>query len=140
MAKRLVELDDEAIRHGRERLIDVDFVREHTVGFSDFVDDLRAESWVDSIAESGVSREDIDALTQVYARGKPARKWWRASGRCAARMNWASSPASSISCCPTCSSAMPNSGTGRIRSTARSPSGPASSRMRTLCCARPGCD
>ncbi|MGH8376243.1 MAG: molybdopterin-dependent oxidoreductase, partial [Pseudomonas sp.] len=32
MAKRLSELDDEAVRHGRTRLIDVDFVREHTIG------------------------------------------------------------------------------------------------------------
>ncbi|SPC20615.1 FdhF/YdeP family oxidoreductase [Cupriavidus taiwanensis] len=76
MAKRLVELDDEAVRHGRERLIDVDFVREHTVGFSDFVDDLRAESWADIIAESGVAQEDIDALTQVYARGKRVIACW----------------------------------------------------------------
>ncbi|PMY00676.1 CbbBc protein, partial [Pseudomonas sp. GW460-13] len=39
MAKRLDELDEEAIRHGRERLIDVDFVREHTIGFGDFIED-----------------------------------------------------------------------------------------------------
>ncbi|WP_444634485.1 FdhF/YdeP family oxidoreductase [Cupriavidus oxalaticus] len=76
MAKRLVELDDEAIRHGRERLFDVDFVREHTIGFGAFVEDLRAESWADIVSESGVSLEDIDALTQVYARGKRVIACW----------------------------------------------------------------
>ncbi|MFJ1256767.1 FdhF/YdeP family oxidoreductase [Cupriavidus sp. CuC1] len=76
MAKRLSELDDEAVRHGRTRLIDVDFVREHTIGFGDFVEDLRAQSWADIIAESGVSQEDIDALAQVYARGKRVIACW----------------------------------------------------------------
>ncbi|PMX91544.1 CbbBc protein, partial [Pseudomonas sp. GW460-13] len=38
--------------------------------------DLRAESWADIVAESGVSQEDIDALTQVYARGKRVIACW----------------------------------------------------------------
>ena len=76
MARRLVELDDEAVEHGQARLIDVDFVREHTIGFDDFVDDLRTESWADIVAESGVTQEDIDALTRVYARGQRVIACW----------------------------------------------------------------
>ncbi|WER48441.1 FdhF/YdeP family oxidoreductase [Cupriavidus sp. WKF15] len=76
VAKRLVELDDEAVKHGQARLIDVDFVREHTIGFGAFVDDLRAESWADIVAESGVSLPDIDALTRVYARGQRVIACW----------------------------------------------------------------
>ena len=76
VARRLVELDDEAVKHGEARLIDVDFVREHTVGFDAFVEDLRAESWADIVAESGVSLPDIDALTRVYARGQRVIACW----------------------------------------------------------------
>ncbi|GAB2445361.1 FdhF/YdeP family oxidoreductase [Cupriavidus yeoncheonensis] len=76
VARRLVELDDEAVKHGEARLIDVDFVREHTVGFDAFVADLRAESWADIVAESGVSLPDIDALTRVYARGQRVIACW----------------------------------------------------------------
>ncbi|WP_011300213.1 FdhF/YdeP family oxidoreductase [Cupriavidus necator] len=76
MAKRLVELDDEAIRHGQARLIDVDFVREHTIGFGAFVEDLRVESWADIVAESGVPLPDIDALARVYARGQRVIACW----------------------------------------------------------------
>jgi molybdopterin-dependent oxidoreductase alpha subunit len=76
VAKRLVELDDEAVKHGQARLIDVDFVREHTIGFGAFVEDLRAESWADIVAESGVSLPDIDALTRVYARGQRVIACW----------------------------------------------------------------
>lgn len=76
MAKRLVELDDEAVKHGQARLIDVDFVREHTIGFGTFVEDLRVESWADIVAESGVPLPDIDALTRVYARGQRVIACW----------------------------------------------------------------
>jgi hypothetical protein len=30
MAKRVVELDDEAVAHGQERVLDCDFIAEHT--------------------------------------------------------------------------------------------------------------
>ncbi|SDD76847.1 oxidoreductase alpha (molybdopterin) subunit [Cupriavidus sp. YR651] len=76
MAKRLVEMDDVAVLHGHTRLIDVDFVREHTDGYEAFVEDLRAESWADIVAESGISYEDIDALTQVYAKGERVIACW----------------------------------------------------------------
>ncbi|MGO4304918.1 FdhF/YdeP family oxidoreductase [Cupriavidus sp. RAF12] len=76
MAKRLVEMDDVAALHGHTRLIDVDFVREHTDGYEAFVKDLRAESWADIVAESGISYEDIDALTQVYAKGERVIACW----------------------------------------------------------------
>jgi len=76
MAKRLVEMDDLAIEHGQARLIDADFVREHTHGYDAFADDLRAESWSDIVAESGVGYEDIDAITQVYAKGERVIACW----------------------------------------------------------------
>ena len=76
MAKRLVEMDDVTVLHGHTRLIDVDFVREHTDGYDAFAEDLRAQSWADIVAESGISYEDIDALTQVYAKGERVIACW----------------------------------------------------------------
>ncbi|RJF91912.1 FdhF/YdeP family oxidoreductase [Noviherbaspirillum saxi] len=76
VAKQLLELDDAAVMHGEARLIDIDFVREHTNGYEDFANDLRAESWADIVGESGITREDIHALTEVYAKGKRVIACW----------------------------------------------------------------
>jgi molybdopterin-dependent oxidoreductase alpha subunit len=76
VAKRVVELDDEAQAAGRERVLDTAFIAEHTVGFDAFIADLRAENWDDIITESGVAREGIEELTQVYVNGKNVIATW----------------------------------------------------------------
>ncbi|CAG9182839.1 FdhF/YdeP family oxidoreductase [Cupriavidus pampae] len=76
MAKRLVEMDDAARERGEPSLIDEDFVRRHTHGYDVFVADLRAENWDDLIEQSGTTRAEIDALTEVYARGKNVIACW----------------------------------------------------------------
>ena len=74
--KRTIELDDEAQAKGTERVIDTAFIAEHTAGFEVFAADVRAESWDDIIEESGVSREDIEKLSQVYVKGKAVIATW----------------------------------------------------------------
>ncbi|MBB3212039.1 molybdopterin-dependent oxidoreductase alpha subunit [Herbaspirillum sp. Sphag1AN] len=74
--KRTIELDDEAQLKGTERVIDTAFIAEHTAGFEAFAADVRAESWDDIIQESGVSREDIERLSQVYVKGKAVIATW----------------------------------------------------------------
>jgi molybdopterin-dependent oxidoreductase alpha subunit len=76
VAKRVLELDDEAGERGVERVIDVDFIEAHTHGFGAFAADLRAESWPTLEAESGVAREDIEALARIYANGKRVIATW----------------------------------------------------------------
>jgi molybdopterin-dependent oxidoreductase alpha subunit len=76
MAKRVIELDDEAVALGTERVLDVDFIEQHTSGFAAFAADLRSESWDLLIAESGVSREGIEQLSQVYVKGKAVISTW----------------------------------------------------------------
>ncbi|MEG1116186.1 MAG: FdhF/YdeP family oxidoreductase, partial [Janthinobacterium sp.] len=76
MAKRVVELDDEAIAHGQERVLDCAFIAEHTAGFDAFAADLRAESWDLLLAESGVARDKIEELTQIYVKGKAVIATW----------------------------------------------------------------
>jgi molybdopterin-dependent oxidoreductase alpha subunit len=76
VAKRVLELDDEALERGAERVLDVEFIETHTHGFDAFAADLRAESWATIIAESGVPREDIETLTRIYVNGKRVIATW----------------------------------------------------------------
>ena len=55
VAKRVIELETMRLyRQALERVLDVGFIAEHTVGFDAFADDLRAESWDSIVAEAGV--------------------------------------------------------------------------------------
>ena len=76
VAKRVIELDDEAVALNTERVLDVNFIAQHTSGFDDFAADLRRESWDLLIGESGVAREQIEQLTQVYVNGKAVIATW----------------------------------------------------------------
>jgi molybdopterin-dependent oxidoreductase alpha subunit len=76
LAKRLVELDDEARAAGLEPLVDAAFIAEHTTGYDAFAADLRAESWFDIINESGVARDRLEELAQVYIKGKKVIATW----------------------------------------------------------------
>ncbi|RYU62459.1 FdhF/YdeP family oxidoreductase [Methylolobus aquaticus] len=76
VAKRVLELDDEAVAAGGARVLDVDFIAEHTAHFDAFAADLRRESWDELVTDSGVSRDDIEQLTQIYVRGKAVIATW----------------------------------------------------------------
>jgi molybdopterin-dependent oxidoreductase alpha subunit len=76
VAKRVVELDDAARAAGRDPVVDTAFIAQHTVGYAAFAADLRAESWDDVVTESGVAREQIEELTQVYVNGKNVIATW----------------------------------------------------------------
>jgi len=74
--KRTIELDDAAQVSGAERILDTQFIEQHTSGFPAFAADARAESWDDIIGQSGVAREDIEKLTQVYVKGRAVIATW----------------------------------------------------------------
>jgi molybdopterin-dependent oxidoreductase alpha subunit len=76
LAKRLVELDDAARAAGQAPLVDTAFIAEHTTGYEAFAADLRAESWIDIINESGVARDQLEQLAQVYINGKRVIATW----------------------------------------------------------------
>ncbi|MRV70550.1 FdhF/YdeP family oxidoreductase [Duganella sp. FT92W] len=76
LAKRTLELDDWAAAAGRPRILDVAFIAEHTTGFDAFTADLRAEPWELLIAESGVARDRIEALAQVFVKGANIIATW----------------------------------------------------------------
>jgi molybdopterin-dependent oxidoreductase alpha subunit len=76
IAKRVVELDDSAVAAGKPRVLDTDFIAQHTVGFHDFARDLRDESWHVLVEESGVSREQIEELSQLYVSSERVICTW----------------------------------------------------------------
>jgi molybdopterin-dependent oxidoreductase alpha subunit len=57
-------------------VVDVDFIEKHTTGYDSFAADLRAESWDDILAESGVARDRLEELAQVYVKGKRVIATW----------------------------------------------------------------
>jgi molybdopterin-dependent oxidoreductase alpha subunit len=76
VAKRVVELDDVAVRQGLPAVLDVDFIAQHTVDFDAFAQDLRHESWDAIVAESGVPKEEILNLADIYVRGRAVICTW----------------------------------------------------------------
>jgi molybdopterin-dependent oxidoreductase alpha subunit len=76
VAKRLLELDDEALAAGMPRLVDVEFIKRHTSGYAAFCDDLRKECWDDILSESGVAREQLERLARIYAAGERVIATW----------------------------------------------------------------
>ena len=51
-------------------VFDLQFIRDYTAGFEEFVADLRATSWDDIIVSSGLSREQIRAAAEVAMQSK----------------------------------------------------------------------
>ena len=76
LCKRVFELDDAAVAAGRERVLDLGFIAEHTSGFEDFEASIRAESWDALQAESGLSREQLNAAGDLYAQAKRVIICW----------------------------------------------------------------
>lgn len=70
MAKTLLAMDREAIALGTERVIDVDFIAQHTSGYDDLVVSMDRYEWSDIEACSGLKRADIEEAAMVYAKAK----------------------------------------------------------------------
>ncbi|HEY0267711.1 MAG TPA: molybdopterin-dependent oxidoreductase, partial [Methyloradius sp.] len=76
MMKLLVEWDDAAIRDGKKRVVDIDFLEKHTVGYEALAADIRNEDWTVILEESGVSFEHIEAVARIYAQGERVISTW----------------------------------------------------------------
>ena len=71
MMKDVFALDD-----ARGDVLDRDFIAEHTTGFEALRADVEAATWDDLVEESGVSREAIRALAELYAVSKRVIVCW----------------------------------------------------------------
>ncbi|BAV99017.1 FdhF/YdeP family oxidoreductase [Lysobacter enzymogenes] len=74
--KRVLELDAQAQREGAARLIDTAFIAEHTEGFDAFAADVAAESWDTIVAESGLSRAELERAGDIYATAESVICCW----------------------------------------------------------------
>jgi molybdopterin-dependent oxidoreductase alpha subunit len=68
IAKALFALEKKA--DGVERVIDHDFIREHTHGFDEFASAVEACAWPDIEQRSGLTRGALEAAAFVYAHAK----------------------------------------------------------------------
>ncbi|MFS2017852.1 FdhF/YdeP family oxidoreductase [Massilia sp. CT11-108] len=76
VARRVLELDDEAQAAGNPRVLDTAFIDAHTTGFAAFAADLRAEDWGMLLEESGVPRAEIERLARLYASAERVIACW----------------------------------------------------------------
>ena len=70
MAKVMFELDDQAQRDGHARVLDVDFVSQHTEGFAAFTTLVRGTTWSTIEHESGLTQAALTQAAEVFARAK----------------------------------------------------------------------
>jgi molybdopterin-dependent oxidoreductase alpha subunit len=68
ICKRLFERDEEAQRTGAPRVLDTQFILEHTHGFEEFAAHVRGCPWSDIEHCSGLRRTDMEAAADTYMR------------------------------------------------------------------------
>ncbi|MFZ6644721.1 FdhF/YdeP family oxidoreductase [Undibacterium sp. TJN25] len=74
--KCTLEADQAAQIAGQPRIIDVDFIAEHTANFDAFAADVLAESWDVIVTESGLTREQIQRAADIYMESKSVIACW----------------------------------------------------------------
>jgi molybdopterin-dependent oxidoreductase alpha subunit len=70
LCKALIEADDAARASGGARVLDAEFIEEHTHGFEAFAGNVRAYQWDDLERHAGLTRAAIEAAANVYARAE----------------------------------------------------------------------
>jgi molybdopterin-dependent oxidoreductase alpha subunit len=66
--KLVLDAHEAAVRDDREPVLDVEFIRGHTHGFEAFADDLRRTSWEDILSVSGLTRDQLERVANIYMR------------------------------------------------------------------------
>jgi molybdopterin-dependent oxidoreductase alpha subunit len=70
VCKALLALDDSAQSQGRTRVLDVQFIEQHTSGFEDFAAFCRSQDWLVLEKISGMRREQMEEVALVYSRAE----------------------------------------------------------------------
>ncbi|CAB3653670.1 Protein YdeP [Paraburkholderia phenoliruptrix] len=68
ICKAVIAADDLVIEEARPRVIDVDFIREHTTGYEAFANYAREASWAEIEKVSGLPREALEAAADEYMK------------------------------------------------------------------------
>src|SRR4029077_17808925 len=66
MMKAMIDADDVAVASGAPRVVDADFVRDHTDGFERLAADLRTTTWEAIERQSGLNRDQLASAARVY--------------------------------------------------------------------------
>jgi molybdopterin-dependent oxidoreductase alpha subunit len=66
LCKVVIEADDDAVTLGNRRIIDVDFVKQHTTGFDTFIESVRNAGWSEIEHESGLSETALREAGRTY--------------------------------------------------------------------------
>jgi molybdopterin-dependent oxidoreductase alpha subunit len=74
--KALIEFDDQGLKDGRPRVLDIDFITIHTHGFDALVADLRATTWEAIERRSGLTREELTTAAKIYAEADAVIAAW----------------------------------------------------------------
>lgn len=70
ICKVLIEADEAAQASGQPRVLDAEFIAEHTHGFEEFAASVRSHSWDILVHRSGLSRRAIEDAARVYMNAK----------------------------------------------------------------------
>lgn len=66
ICKLVIEADDRAVKSGEPRVIDVDFITQHTSGFDEFAAFCRAQDWNEIERASGLPQSAMLAAANTY--------------------------------------------------------------------------
>lgn len=66
LCKVVLAADDDAVAKGAKRVLDTQFIEEHTTGFDDFLGTVRETEWADIERESGLTRVALEAAGAIY--------------------------------------------------------------------------
>ncbi len=76
VCKAVIAADDRALQSGRERILDVDFIAQHTHGFEAFADYVRNLAWERLEHYSGLTRSEMEAAADVYMLAERVIACW----------------------------------------------------------------
>jgi molybdopterin-dependent oxidoreductase alpha subunit len=68
LCKAIFAFDDAALSEGRQRVLDVAFIQEHTQGIEDFEAAVRTCGWPEIERESGLARAALEEAADVYCK------------------------------------------------------------------------
>ena len=70
ICKAVIEADDAAKAAGKPRILDVDFLNEHTHGFEDFAAFCRDRQWPELERVSGITEAELRKAAETYMKAK----------------------------------------------------------------------
>ncbi|MET0548000.1 MAG: FdhF/YdeP family oxidoreductase [Xanthomonas sp.] len=74
--KHVLERDAEAASGGQPRLLDLEFIAGHTVGFETFAAEVAAEPWDTIVEESGLSEAALRKAGEIYLKAERLIACW----------------------------------------------------------------